>query len=234
VAVDAFAGAGGNAIQLAMTCARVVAVEVDPARLALLLANARVYGVEGRIEARCADFFEVAHTIKVRSAPEAAPKKSGAGKNSQPQTRNFHRPALLRPLQADVAFFSPPWGGPEYGRDAQFDPEGMGGDPRFGLTRLLGLAFGAMGCRAAAAWLPRNVALCALGAAAGGGACEVERALLNGRVKAVTAYYGELARDPRSRAAPARREGGGAGPAPEPGGGSEVDAQTEEPCAAGE
>lgn len=48
--LDVCAGAGGNALGFARAGLRVVAVERDAGRLALLEHNARVYGVEGRIE----------------------------------------------------------------------------------------------------------------------------------------------------------------------------------------
>lgn len=50
VVIDAFAGVGGNAIQMATTADWVVAVDMDPGRLALAEHNARVYGVRDKIE----------------------------------------------------------------------------------------------------------------------------------------------------------------------------------------
>lgn len=41
---------GGNAIQFAFTCARVIAIDIDASRLALARHNATVYGVADRIE----------------------------------------------------------------------------------------------------------------------------------------------------------------------------------------
>ena len=59
VFIDAFAGTGSNAIQLAARAAdkrvRVIAVEIDAARLALAQHNAGVYGVSDRIEFVCGD-----------------------------------------------------------------------------------------------------------------------------------------------------------------------------------
>lgn len=169
VAVDAFGGVGGNAVQLALTGLHVIAVEMDPRRAAALAANARVYGVGARVEVVCADF--------VAAAPS---------------------------LAADVALLSPPWGGPEYAKAEAFDVEDMGGCPHLGLTALLRLVFGPMGCRGAVAWLPRNSRLDQVHAAAGAvpealgrGVCEVEITRLNGVVKAITAYYGTAARAAR-------------------------------------
>jgi len=53
--VDATAGCGGNAIGFARAGASVLAVELDPDRLKLARHNARVYGVQSRIQFICAD-----------------------------------------------------------------------------------------------------------------------------------------------------------------------------------
>ena len=50
VVIDAFAGAGGNAIQFAFTCERVIAIDIDKRRMEMLMHNAKIYGVEDRIE----------------------------------------------------------------------------------------------------------------------------------------------------------------------------------------
>lgn len=63
--MDAFAGVGGNAIQFALTCDRVIAVELCPHRLELARHNAQVYGVAHKIEFVHADFLELAATLEV-------------------------------------------------------------------------------------------------------------------------------------------------------------------------
>ena len=105
-------------------------------------------------------------------------------------------------IKADVVFMSPPWGGPEYSHShGDFDVENMSGHPELGLTNLLEIAFGPMGCRCAIAWLPRNSAIEQITAAAavvpkelGGANIEIERATLNGVTKAITVYHGTAAR----------------------------------------
>mmetsp|Transcript_9428 Transcript_9428/g.30144 ORF Transcript_9428/g.30144 Transcript_9428/m.30144 type:complete len:577 (-) Transcript_9428:17-1747(-) len=97
VIVDAFAGCGGNAIQFAFTCERVIAIERDAARLELARGNARVYGVEDRIEFVHADAIEWMKGV--------ASGSSG-----------------LRP---DVVFLSPPWGGPDYQAADKFPLEAI-------------------------------------------------------------------------------------------------------------
>lgn len=43
--VDAMCGAGGNSIQFAFTCERVIAIDIDPAKIALARHNASIYNV---------------------------------------------------------------------------------------------------------------------------------------------------------------------------------------------
>ncbi|XP_067677508.1 uncharacterized protein [Haliotis asinina] len=62
--VDAFCGAGGNAIQFAFFCERVIAVDIDPVKLELARHNAGVYGVSDRIEFILGDYLLVAPTLK--------------------------------------------------------------------------------------------------------------------------------------------------------------------------
>ncbi|KAG7200350.1 hypothetical protein KM043_017807 [Ampulex compressa] len=58
--IDAFCGAGGNAIQFAYTCERVVAIDIDPVKIELARNNAKVYGVDDRIEFIVGDFLKLA------------------------------------------------------------------------------------------------------------------------------------------------------------------------------
>ena len=164
--VDAFGGVGGNSIQLALAGCHVLSVEIDSRKASLLQQNARVYDVSERVEVVCVDFLDLAPRIR-----------------------------------ADVVLLSPPWGGPEYSQEESFDVEKMGGHPELGLSALLKIAFEVMGCQAAVAWLPRSASLAQVQAAAavvpsayGRGRCEVEFAQLNGRMKAMTVYYGTAAR----------------------------------------
>lgn len=62
--VDAFTGAGGNAVQLAARH-RVVAVDIDEGRLRMAAHNAGVYGVHGCVDFICGDFFAVARMFQV-------------------------------------------------------------------------------------------------------------------------------------------------------------------------
>lgn len=62
--VDAFAGVGGNAIQFAFTCERVLAIDLDLSRLLLARHNATIYGVADRIEFVHGDFTALAPRLR--------------------------------------------------------------------------------------------------------------------------------------------------------------------------
>ncbi|XP_076804965.1 trimethylguanosine synthase-like isoform X1 [Clavelina lepadiformis] len=64
VIVDAFCGVGGNSIQFAFTCEKVIAIDIDPLKLSYAKHNADLYGVANRIEFICANFFDIASTLK--------------------------------------------------------------------------------------------------------------------------------------------------------------------------
>uniref|UniRef100_A0A671MZT9 Trimethylguanosine synthase n=1 Tax=Sinocyclocheilus anshuiensis TaxID=1608454 RepID=A0A671MZT9_9TELE len=62
--IDAFCGVGGNAIQFALTGKRVIAIDIDPVRLALAQHNAEVYGVAHQIEFVQGDFLQLAPHLR--------------------------------------------------------------------------------------------------------------------------------------------------------------------------
>ncbi|PFH46294.1 hypothetical protein AMATHDRAFT_51134 [Amanita thiersii Skay4041] len=94
--LDAFCGVGGNAIAFAKTCQRVIAIDINPTRLALARHNAQIYGVADNIEFILADYIEFARAYAVR---HSSPRTVLNGNGSR---------------QIDVVFLSPPWGGPSY------------------------------------------------------------------------------------------------------------------------
>lgn len=76
VILDAFCGVGGNAIQFALTCERVIAIEIDPIKLRMAKHNARLYGVEEFITFLQGDWRNFVHDWKVaRSSPEETENK---------------------------------------------------------------------------------------------------------------------------------------------------------------
>ncbi|KAL0074288.1 RNA cap guanine-N2 methyltransferase-domain-containing protein [Phycomyces blakesleeanus] len=82
VIIDAFCGCGGNSIQFAFTCERVIAIDLDPVKLHCARNNARIYGVEDRIEFIQGDFFKLAPTLQADvvflSPPWGGPDYIGA------------------------------------------------------------------------------------------------------------------------------------------------------------
>ena len=64
VVVDACCGAGGNSIQFALHCptAHILAIDIDPEKIRLSQNNARVYGVDHRIDFIVADFMQIARS----------------------------------------------------------------------------------------------------------------------------------------------------------------------------
>ena len=48
--IDPFCGVGGSAIQFAQTCNKVIAIDIDPTKIHAARQNARIYGVENKIE----------------------------------------------------------------------------------------------------------------------------------------------------------------------------------------
>ena len=64
LSIDAFCGVGGNAIQFAFTCERVIAIDIDPVKITLAHHNATVYGVEDRIEFIVGDYMKLIPRLK--------------------------------------------------------------------------------------------------------------------------------------------------------------------------
>lgn len=64
VVIDGFCGAGGNSIQFARVCQRVIAVDIDPVKVDLARHNAAVYGMADKIEFIVGDFLEVAPRLR--------------------------------------------------------------------------------------------------------------------------------------------------------------------------
>lgn len=87
VILDCFCGAGGNVVQFALhpRVKKVIAVDIDPAKIELTQNNTKVYECsEDKIELICKDYKEVIEEFKQNST------------------------------HVDCIYLSPPWGGPEY------------------------------------------------------------------------------------------------------------------------
>ncbi|KAI3947713.1 hypothetical protein MKX01_034378 [Papaver californicum] len=64
IIVDCFAGVGGNAIQLAKRSNHVIAIDIDPQKIAHAHHNAAIYGVQDKINFVVGDFFMLAPKLK--------------------------------------------------------------------------------------------------------------------------------------------------------------------------
>ncbi|CAO1433558.1 unnamed protein product [Diamesa hyperborea] len=64
IVVDAFCGVGGNSIQFAKTCMKVIAIDIDPKKIEMARHNAMVYGVSDRIEFIVGSYFDLVDGLK--------------------------------------------------------------------------------------------------------------------------------------------------------------------------
>ena len=183
--IDAFCGVGGNTIAFAKTCERVIAIDNDETRLRLARHNAAIYGVADRIEFVLGDFIQFAKTVAGRQAGRAA----------------------------DVIFLSPPWGGPSYLHGTnQSPPSDPSEHPEFLLSDITPIHGSELFKLAEhitpniAYYLPRNTNLQEISDLAtnvegsvskGKGKArmvEVEEEWMGEKLKALTCYFGGVAR----------------------------------------
>ncbi|ORX37789.1 RNA cap guanine-N2 methyltransferase-domain-containing protein [Kockovaella imperatae] len=174
VIVDAFCGVGGNAIEFAKTCERVIAIDNNPIRLRLARHNALHLGVADRIDFILGDFVDYARSWR-----------------AQGET-------------IDVVFLSPPWGGVDYlqsGQDTGVDPSyslssilPVHGKELFDMSAKLSPNI--------AYYLPRSTDIAELSQLAPGLSSvqqgrkkewvEIEEEWVGQKLKAITAYFGSL------------------------------------------
>ncbi|RKP39838.1 RNA cap guanine-N2 methyltransferase-domain-containing protein [Dimargaris cristalligena] len=64
IIIDAFCGVGGNSIQFAKTCNKVIAIDINKQRLDCAKHNAEIYGVADKIEFIHGDFMELIPQLK--------------------------------------------------------------------------------------------------------------------------------------------------------------------------
>ena len=117
VLVDAFCGCGGNTIQFAKTCRKVIAIDIDPEKVAMAKHNARIYGVESKIEFIVGDFLQLSSNAILRSDVVFLSPPWGGPKYKQKQDYNIERNLLpvsatklmehARLLSNNVAMFLP-------------------------------------------------------------------------------------------------------------------------------
>ncbi|WVQ96050.1 hypothetical protein IAU59_003150 [Kwoniella sp. CBS 9459] len=200
VVLDAFCGVGGNVIEFAKTCERVIAIDNDLTRLKLARHNALHHGVADRIEFILGDYTNFARAY-------AYATRSTSTKGKEKASRDV----------IDVVFLSPPWGGINYLDGAEQFPLSailpIPGDELFDLTARL--------TPNVAYYLPKNTDLKELSNLAkeimpdnGKGDTnadrngnedriegrqrewvEVEEEWVGDKLKAITAYFGGLVAD---------------------------------------
>ena len=131
-----------------------IAIDIDPVKIQMARNNARIYGVEDRIE------FIVGDSMTI----------------------------IPKLVSADVIFLSPPWGGPDYVFTEEYnlkDDIPLDGFEIF--NKCLEVTDNV------AYFVPRQTNTDQLISLAGEeGFVEIEQNVLNGRIKAITAYYGDL------------------------------------------
>ncbi|KAF4569407.1 hypothetical protein EYR36_009197 [Pleurotus pulmonarius] len=177
--LDAFCGVGGNAIAFAKTCQRVIAMDINPTRLALARHNAQIYGVADRIEFILMDYISFAKTYPALWSRDVSTNEA---------------------RRIDVIFLSPPWGGPSY---QQSSPrKGQAAEDEYSLSSIQpidGAELYKITQRVTqniAYYLPRNTNLQEVSALvpAEGQAefVEVEEEWMGSKLKALTCYFGGL------------------------------------------
>ncbi|KAH7339656.1 RNA cap guanine-N2 methyltransferase-domain-containing protein [Rhizoctonia solani] len=173
--IDAFCGVGGNAIAFAQSCERVIALDVSPTRLAIARHNANIYGVADRIEFILGDYVSFARSLA----------------------------SLGR--RVDTVFLSPPWGGPSYisgstdtapitdSKDAQSSVYTL--DNLLPISGVDLFTISHKISRNIAMYLPRNTDVGEIAALAPPGEnVEIEEEWMGSKLKALTCYFGGLAR----------------------------------------
>jgi len=109
--VDAFCGVGGNAIQFAQTCDRVIAIDIDSKKIDMARNNARVYGVEAKIEFIIGDFFSIASSLIADaiflSPPWGGPEYLQEAKYDLQKMDGFKVFTAASKITSNIAFFVP-------------------------------------------------------------------------------------------------------------------------------
>ena len=183
VVVDLFAGCGGNVIQFAKACHRVVAIDLVPTRLAHARHNAAVYGVGARIEFVLGDALALLPALQGRvDVLFMSPPWGGPEYLDQPGPYKLDQIQIPRLSSSSGEGSSEGSGAAAAAAAAAAGPPAVGG--RELLARVLAV------CPNVAVLLPRTVDLRELAEVAGGRPLEVEENVLNYKLKTITAYFG--------------------------------------------
>ena len=211
VILDAFCGAGGNAIALARqpNVSLVICVDLDDDKLRLAAQNAKIYEIpDDKLLFIHADAFEVLGQYQNGALvvdPDAASQQE---EDKEEDTERVHGYSLggigLLPKVLDRIFLSPPWGGVEYEtigprkfnlKCIRFN-DGLDGES---MLQQSSRAVARNNASTIACFLPRNtngyeVGRSALKAGISG-TIEVEQNVLNNKFKAITIYLGSTTKE---------------------------------------
>ncbi|XP_024967937.1 trimethylguanosine synthase-like isoform X2 [Cynara cardunculus var. scolymus] len=167
VVVDCFAGMGGNSIQFAALGYHVVAIDIDPQKVEMASNNAKIYGVDNYIDFIVADFLQVAPSLK----------------------KQFWSPQM--PVyKGNVAFLSPPWGGPSYKMADNFTLDLLKPVDGYTLFQVAQTITPNI-----IMFLPRNVDVCQVEELSwlSSPPLNIEENYVQGYLKGMTAYFGNTA-----------------------------------------
>ncbi|KAI8925527.1 RNA cap guanine-N2 methyltransferase-domain-containing protein [Entophlyctis helioformis] len=171
IVIDAFCGVGGNSIQFAKTCSKVIAIDIDWVRLQCARHNAELYGVADKIEFIHGDFFKLAPGLKADVVFLSPP---------------WGGPEYLRADVYDLEHMMPVNGIELYDLSRQITPN---------IVYFLPRNVDHEQVRRLASRPVKNDTPSASTGGGGGGVCEMEATRLNGRPKSYSVYFGDLVHD---------------------------------------
>jgi trimethylguanosine synthase len=200
IVLDAFCGCGGNTIAFARRpeVSLVICVDTDLNKLQMAARNASIYNIESEKLLFVHD--NAIHVLSLYSngkkSAQQEPSKSNA---EEPTTLHGYSCNDPLPERLDCIFLSPPWGGVEYENVGKRHfsltthisvQSGVTTAPIHGETLL---TMSAKAMQQVVYFLPRNLNGISMGRSAlqaGYETVELEKNVLNGKFKTITAYLG--------------------------------------------
>lgn len=196
VVLDAFCGAGGNAIAFARhpAISLVICVDTDPSKLQMAANNAKIYGIPDKkllfVHGDACDVIQQYKDGK-RLLDYSAATKSSEEIHGYRFGGLDHLPEIISGI-----FLSPPWGGENYGQIKDYNLRSITLDNDVDGDKLLEYSARAVpstyGC--IALFLPKNTNGISVGKSALkigiSGTMEFEQNVLNKKLKAITIYTG--------------------------------------------
>eukprot|EP00537_Pseudo-nitzschia_pungens_P016182 CAMPEP_0172409688 /NCGR_PEP_ID=MMETSP1061-20121228/76494_1 /TAXON_ID=37318 /ORGANISM="Pseudo-nitzschia pungens, Strain cf. pungens" /LENGTH=608 /DNA_ID=CAMNT_0013145849 /DNA_START=79 /DNA_END=1905 /DNA_ORIENTATION=+ len=207
IVLDPFCGCGGNAIAFARMeeVKLVVCIDKDHDKLKMAASNAAVYKIPTEkmvfIHDNAARILSLYKNKTIATTTE--PAEGNAAKSPETSPEGFRIGGIeLLPEAIDCVFLSPPWGGIDYGKVGKrnytlkcINIDGIEENTQMDGESILKRAADALGQDGPIAlFLPRNINGVALGRSVlrAGYDCPMvlEKNVLNGKLKTVTAYIG--------------------------------------------